>query len=139
MNRKGCPSTMLSSSTSFILQENGLGTPIAMVMSVIMIDDAAAEVLSSSTMLHDNDAFFLHLDFYPNEGLAPQPGCEGRESLDLSCSHRKAWQMYMESIQKDKPKFFAIECTDAQAFAKGYCCHGKSMLKMAIMGEVSQC
>merc|ERR1712018_178475 len=62
-----------------------------------------------------------HVDFYPNEGLAPQPGCEGRESLDLSCSHRKAWQMYMESIQKEKPKFFAIECTDAQAFAKGYC------------------
>ena len=29
-----------------------------------------------------------HVDFYPNLGLAPQPGCEGHESLDLSCSHR---------------------------------------------------
>jgi len=29
-----------------------------------------------------------HVDFFANGGLAPQPGCEGRESLDLSCSHR---------------------------------------------------
>ena len=30
-----------------------------------------------------------HVDFFPNQGLAPQPGCEGSESLDLSCSHFK--------------------------------------------------
>ena len=28
-----------------------------------------------------------HVDFFPNLGEAPQPGCENKESLDLSCSH----------------------------------------------------
>ena len=28
-----------------------------------------------------------HVDFFPNGGRAPQPGCETKESLDLSCSH----------------------------------------------------
>ncbi len=28
-----------------------------------------------------------HVDFFPNLGEAPQPGCKGRESIDLSCSH----------------------------------------------------
>ena len=68
------------------------------------------------------------MDFYPNQGLAPQPGCEGRESLDLSCSHRKAWQMYMESIRSNKPNFFAVHCKNAEAFVKGLCCHSKGEL-----------
>ncbi len=33
---------------------------------------------------HDN---LGHVDFFPNLGSAPQPGCAGHESLDLSCSH----------------------------------------------------
>lgn len=76
-----------------------------------------------------------HVDFFPNLGLASQPGCEGKESLDLSCSHRKAWQMYAESIQKDKPSFFAVSCESAEAFAQGYCCHSRALLSLAIMGE----
>ena len=39
-----------------------------------------------------------HVDVWPNGGLAPQPGCTGKESLDLSCSHFKAWRMFAESI-----------------------------------------
>ena len=31
-----------------------------------------------------------HVDFFPNRGRAPQPGCERSESLDLSCSHFQA-------------------------------------------------
>ncbi len=78
-----------------------------------------------------------HVDFFPNLGLAPQPGCEGRESLDLSCSHRKAWQMFAESIVNDKKqeKFFAVECASADAFAQGFCCHSSALLHLAIMGE----
>ena len=30
-----------------------------------------------------------HVDFYPNAGQHPQPGCEG-EGLDLDCSHQRA-------------------------------------------------
>ena len=76
-----------------------------------------------------------HVDFYPNHGLAPQPGCEGRESLDLSCSHRKAWQIYMESIQTKKNLFFAVKCPSSEAFALGHCCHSHALLNLALMGE----
>ena len=76
-----------------------------------------------------------HVDFFPNLGLAPQPGCEGHESLDLSCSHRKAWQMYAESIQESSAKFFAVRCESGQAFVEGYCCHPRALLHLAIMGE----
>ena len=30
-----------------------------------------------------------HVDFYPNAGIAPQPGCFG-EPLGLDCSHQRA-------------------------------------------------
>ena len=30
-----------------------------------------------------------HVDFFPNAGYAPQPGCEG-EGLNLRCSHLRA-------------------------------------------------
>ena len=30
-----------------------------------------------------------HVDFYPNDGKAPQPGCFG-EPLGLDCSHQRA-------------------------------------------------
>ena len=30
-----------------------------------------------------------HVDFYPNSGKQPQPGCD-KEGLDLDCSHQRA-------------------------------------------------
>ena len=30
-----------------------------------------------------------HVDFYPNSGMAPQPGCKG-EPIGLDCSHQRA-------------------------------------------------
>jgi len=76
-----------------------------------------------------------HVDFYPNLGLAPQPGCEGHESLDLSCSHRKAWQMFAESIGNTAKLFFAVSCQSAEEFAEGHCCDSRALLNLAIMGE----
>ncbi|KAK9501963.1 hypothetical protein O3M35_012583 [Rhynocoris fuscipes] len=37
-----------------------------------------------------------HADFYPNKGIAIQPGC-GADVLG-KCSHRRAWQYYAESV-----------------------------------------
>merc|ERR1711962_610782 len=78
-----------------------------------------------------------HVDFYPNLGLAPQPGCEGHESLDLSCSHRKAWQMFAESIGNTAKLFFAVSCESSEDFAKGHCCDSRALLNLAIMGEAT--
>ena len=36
-----------------------------------------------------NDDIQGHVDFFPNSGRAPQPGCIDKESVDLTCSHLK--------------------------------------------------
>ena len=38
-----------------------------------------------------NDDTIGHVDFFPNSGRAPQPGCEDKESVDLTCSHLKVY------------------------------------------------
>jgi hypothetical protein len=38
-----------------------------------------------------------HVDFYPNVGQHPQPGCEG-EGLDLDCSHQRAPVSYFSVL-----------------------------------------
>ena len=30
------------------------------------------------------------VDFYPNGGMAPQPGCENEDPLGIDCSHARA-------------------------------------------------
>ena len=36
-----------------------------------------------------NDDIQGHIDFFPNSGRSPQPGCVDKESVDLTCSHLK--------------------------------------------------
>nr|ACO12331.1 Pancreatic triacylglycerol lipase precursor [Lepeophtheirus salmonis] len=38
-----------------------------------------------------------NVDFFPNGGVSPQPGCE-REPLNLVCSHLRVADLYVESI-----------------------------------------
>lgn len=80
-----------------------------------------------------------HTDFYPNKGLAPQPGCEDSESLDLSCSHFTAWRLYIQSVRRIKerslPPLLAIQCRSYQAFQSGQCCHNTQPV-LAQLGEL---
>ncbi|XP_017070913.1 lipase member H-A isoform X2 [Drosophila eugracilis] len=51
------------------------------------------------------------VDFYPNFGLAPQPGCENVDVVAAnSCSHNRAVMFYAESIGMPK-NFPAISCS----------------------------
>ncbi|XP_012256057.2 pancreatic lipase-related protein 2-like isoform X2 [Athalia rosae] len=77
-----------------------------------------------------------HVDFFPNGGRE-QPGCtdvknsvvvshQNDESLDknIICSHLRAWQFFVESIQSQlqKCKFIAWPCPRGAAdFLKGNC------------------
>ena len=67
-----------------------------------------------------------HVDFYANDGLAPQPGCRGRESLDLLCSHLRAWKIYEDSIEGSE--FYAIQCPTFQEFESRSCCENQVVL-----------
>ena len=52
-------------------------------------DARFVDVIHTAGKWVGNDEIIGHADFFPNNGRAPQPGCEGRESLDLTCSHFK--------------------------------------------------
>ncbi len=45
------------------------------------------EVVHSAGKWIGTDDSVGHVDFFPNDGRAPQPGCENKESYDLICSH----------------------------------------------------
>ena len=54
-------------------------------------DDARfVDVIHSAGLWIGTDEQVGHVDFYPNGGTAPQPGCEGNDDLGLGCSHARA-------------------------------------------------
>ncbi|XP_045473931.1 uncharacterized protein LOC123680192 [Harmonia axyridis] len=58
-----------------------------------------------------------HVDFYPNGGSFPMPGCEGFWS-QKQCSHSRSWQYFAESINHP---FVAVKCVSFDAFQTGRC------------------
>ena len=50
-------------------------------------DAKFVEVIHTAGKWVGTDDVVGHVDFFPNGGRAHQPGCEGQESVDLTCSH----------------------------------------------------
>lgn len=68
-----------------------------------------------------------HVDFYPNGGQSPQPGCELEVVIPkhlllnkFFCSHWRSYMFYTESVLRPSA-FVAVECPSWKAFAKGKC------------------
>lgn len=59
-----------------------------------------------------------HGDFYPNGGVAPQPGCGF--DLTASCSHSRSWEYFRETIENEVA-FPTKECDDLKQAKKGKC------------------
>ena len=59
-------------------------------------DARFVDVIHTAGKWVGNDDVLGHADFFPNSGRAPQPGCEGKESLDLTCSHFKVSLIHLE-------------------------------------------
>ncbi|CAG9853866.1 unnamed protein product [Phyllotreta striolata] len=70
-----------------------------------------------------------HVDFYPNGGESPQPGCETVNIMSEDiCSHGKSWEYYAETVLK--PYKYLASCSgnknypmgaDAPSTARGKC------------------
>ncbi|XP_012138644.2 phospholipase A1 member A-like [Megachile rotundata] len=72
------------------------------------------------------------VDFYPNFGHAPQPGCYFLSTTSLEqvlCSHHRSWRFFIESL-KNKDAFVAVKCQSSLTFATGSC----NTSEKAIMG-----
>ena len=44
------------------------------------------------------------VDFYPNGGMAPQPGCENEDPLGIDCSHARAPVSIFHLLKQFKKK-----------------------------------
>ncbi|KFB48399.1 AGAP005000-PA-like protein [Anopheles sinensis] len=67
-----------------------------------------------------------HVDFYPNRGLPPQPGCETLDVITLrmennGCSHYRSTGFFAESIQLPN-NFVACECGMEEIFDQYAAC-----------------
>jgi len=63
-----------------------------------------------------NTQALAQVNFYPNGGAHPQPGCEGQETL---CSHSAAAKLFIQSIKSNSIKGY--KCDNYDAFNKGEC------------------
>ncbi|XP_008548048.1 phospholipase A1 [Microplitis demolitor] len=70
------------------------------------------------------------VDFYPNGGIAVQPGCCCMPEITEACSHGRAYVYYTESILSEDG-LLASQCSDWDAYQKGDC----SDSPIAFMGE----
>ncbi|KAK3929436.1 Lipase member H [Frankliniella fusca] len=59
------------------------------------------------------------VDFYPNGGSLPQPGCES-ELLASSCSHSRSFE-YMAESAREPGSFPAYECDSSSEARRGDC------------------
>ncbi|XP_023308054.2 lipase member H-like [Lucilia cuprina] len=71
-----------------------------------------------------------HADFYPNDGIALQPGCITRKVFDdrfldsfFDCSHNRAWKYFAESVNS-RYSFRSKICKPSKTFR--YCKFGSN-------------
>ncbi|KAJ8961732.1 hypothetical protein NQ318_021332, partial [Aromia moschata] len=71
-----------------------------------------------------------HVDFWPNQGIAPQPGCTIKEVKQRSpdsileplfCSHWRSYQFFAESVINPKAFANAVSCASWADYASGSC------------------
>jgi len=66
------------------------------------------------------------VDFYPNGGGAPQPGCSEISQIFTGCSHGRSYEYYAESVNSDKG-FYGTLCNSLDD-VKGKNCTGSKIL-----------
>ncbi|XP_050547261.1 lipase member H-B-like isoform X1 [Daktulosphaira vitifoliae] len=76
-----------------------------------------------------------HVDFYPNGGKSPQPGCnQGRRPTNklsaIHCSHSRAYLLYADTVYNRK-SIVGIQCNSWENFQNGACNSGQ----MSYMGH----
>ncbi|KAH8281617.1 hypothetical protein KR054_001782 [Drosophila jambulina] len=66
------------------------------------------------------------VDFYPNGGGPPQPGCKELSQIFTGCSHGRSYEYYAESINSPKG-FYGVPCSGLDEL-KGKNCTGAKIL-----------
>ncbi|KAL0880769.1 hypothetical protein ABMA27_001970 [Loxostege sticticalis] len=75
-----------------------------------------------------------HADFYPNSGKPAQPGCEGVQQKLEACSHGRAHEFFLESIDSTTG-FFAYPCENWKDFERGECRNDAALMGDPAMSD----
>ncbi|KAM8717407.1 hypothetical protein ACLKA7_004150 [Drosophila subpalustris] len=67
------------------------------------------------------------VDFYPNGGGPPQPGCNELSQIFTGCSHGRSYEYYAESINSEKG-FYGVPCTTLDQLKGKNCTGGKILM-----------
>ncbi|XP_067636637.1 pancreatic triacylglycerol lipase-like [Eurosta solidaginis] len=67
------------------------------------------------------------VDFYPNGGGAPQPGCTEISQIFTGCSHGRSYEYFAESIHTEKG-FYATPCSTLQELLNRNCTGDKILM-----------
>jgi len=94
-------------------------------------DAVFVDVIHSAGLWIGMDEPVGHVDFYPNGGHHPQPGCEN-EGIGLDCSHQRAHKLLSESITSTTG-FHAFKCESWKSFSSGTC--DLTAVEQNLMGE----
>lgn len=101
--------------------ENGIQKTDADLVAVIHADDTGYGARG-------------HIDFYPNGGSHPQPGCDTNRNYKTTvfvflftqiwfavCSHMLAPEFFNEALQNPESAFLAKKCDSYEAYLSGAC------------------
>ncbi|XP_017479789.1 PREDICTED: pancreatic triacylglycerol lipase-like [Rhagoletis zephyria] len=67
------------------------------------------------------------VDFYPNGGGAPQPGCTEISQIFTGCSHGRSYEYFAESIHSEKG-FYATPCSSLEQLIGRNCTGAKILM-----------
>ncbi|XP_017116518.1 inactive pancreatic lipase-related protein 1 isoform X2 [Drosophila elegans] len=67
------------------------------------------------------------VDFYPNGGGPPQPGCKELSQIFTGCSHGRSYEYYAESINSPKG-FYGVPCSGLDELKGKNCTGGKILM-----------
>jgi len=96
-----------------------------------LTDGQFVDVIHTAGRWIGDEDILGHVDFFVNGGRSPQPGCD-KETMDLSCSHFRAWQLFVQSIyaahsaSSQNPVLVASLCPSYSQLNNGQCCQGNT-------------
>ncbi|XP_023935424.2 lipoprotein lipase-like [Bicyclus anynana] len=85
-------------------------------------DAEFVDIIHTSGGVYGYRRSYGHADFYPNNGLPMQPGCNGIKQAIDACSHSRSHEYFEESIEyKPEEGFVAYVCDSWEDFENDKC------------------
>lgn len=79
------------------------------------------QVIHTDRMIFGAQNAIGHADYYPNDAINPQPGCNLIAFPEMiTCSHTRSRDIFLASLNPEN-KFISYECDSYQKYSQGLC------------------